>query len=137
QLGVCAPGTPVVCDDGLFCNGPESCLPAQGCIAGVPPVLDDAVPCTVDACNEDSDRVDHTPTNSLCGGGFVCNAAAGCVDVDECATGTANCGPDSTCANTNGGFTCTLCLSPSPSCQVTVFRDANLAGPSSTLGIGI
>jgi hypothetical protein len=25
------------CDDGLFCNGNESCDPQVGCVAGVPP----------------------------------------------------------------------------------------------------
>lgn len=34
-------------------------------------------------------------------------ARAACVDVDECANGTATCGANSTCANTYGGYTCT------------------------------
>ena len=50
-----APGTCAVdadCDDGLFCSGPERCLPDEGgtlgCVAG-------AAPCDADECDEDAD----------------------------------------------------------------------------------
>jgi hypothetical protein len=37
------------CDDGLFCNGPETCDPVTGCVAGSPP-------CGTEMCDEDTDR---------------------------------------------------------------------------------
>jgi len=41
-----------------------------------------------------------------CDNGFSKSADGKCVDVDECAAGTDNCGTNGTCANTAGGFTC-------------------------------
>lgn len=42
-----------------------------------------------------------------CSGGFTSNdEGTQCIDVDECATGTANCGPDEICKNKPGGYTC-------------------------------
>ncbi|MFO0685431.1 MAG: putative metal-binding motif-containing protein [Sandaracinus sp.] len=40
------------CDDGLFCNGAESCT-AGRCVAGAPQRCDDGISCTVDACSEE------------------------------------------------------------------------------------
>jgi len=106
QAGACVSGTGINCDDHLFCTGTETCNPATGCVAGTPPASDDGVACTVDACNEASDHIDHTPNDGLCPSGFACNAAAGCQDIDECAAGTANCDVNATCTNSAGGFTC-------------------------------
>jgi len=41
------------CDDGLFCNGPESCSGGT-CQAGAPPCSDDGLDCT-GTCSEDDD----------------------------------------------------------------------------------
>ena len=50
------------CDDGLFCNGAETCnLGTLTCQTGAPPSCSDGVTCTVDTCNEDTDTCDHTP----------------------------------------------------------------------------
>ena len=39
------------CDDGLFCNGAETCDTGTGeCLPGTPVDCDDGVGCTVDAC---------------------------------------------------------------------------------------
>lgn len=53
--------TPVAarCDDGLFCNGTETCDAASGCRAGPPVAVDDADPCTVDLCDESGRRPLH------------------------------------------------------------------------------
>ena len=61
------------CDDGLFCNGVESCDETDGCQAGTEPTLDDAVACTTDACDEGADRVTHTPLDTACSDTNVCN----------------------------------------------------------------
>ena len=49
-----------LCDDGLFCNGVEWCDPVQDCQAGPAPALDDGLACTIDACSEELDRIEHT-----------------------------------------------------------------------------
>lgn len=38
------------CADADACNGDETCDGASSCIAGVPPMIDDGDPCTVDMC---------------------------------------------------------------------------------------
>lgn len=44
----------VQCDDGLPCNGQESCE-SNVCVAGTPIDCDDAEPCTIDICNDSAD----------------------------------------------------------------------------------
>jgi len=80
QAGLCASGAPLSCDDGLFCNGTESCNPSSGCVAGSAPSVDDDVSCTVDACDDASDDISHTPNNGACGTGEVCDASSGCIE---------------------------------------------------------
>jgi len=41
-----------------------------------------------------------------CNAGYSGDGVASCVDVDECALGTHDCGCDGTCINNIGGFTC-------------------------------
>ncbi len=77
-----------VCDDGLYCNGAETCDPLNDCEAGTPPDCNDGVLCTVDACNEPTDSCDHTPTNSLCDDGAYCNGAETCDVLNGCLAGT-------------------------------------------------
>lgn len=64
QGGTCVNAIiPNACDDGLFCNGVERCDPAAG---GCVPALtrqtcnDDDV-CTIDRCDEETDRCLHLP----------------------------------------------------------------------------
>jgi len=90
------------CDDGLACNGTETCHPlSHRCQAGAAMACDDGVPCTADACNEGSDLCEHTPADVLCDDGNLCtddtcaatqgcrheNNAAACSDGDACTTG--------------------------------------------------
>ncbi len=80
------------CDNGLFCDGVESCDPVLGCLAGTAPDCTDAVACTVDSCDEGSDSCVNTPTNSLCDNGQFCDGAETCDGVLGCQAGTAvNC----------------------------------------------
>ncbi|MFC1890708.1 MopE-related protein, partial [Thermodesulfobacteriota bacterium] len=82
-----------LCDDELYCNGPEICDGVNGCLAGVAPDCDDGVGCTVDACNEDTDRCDHTPNDGLCDDSLWCNGAETCDEVNDCQAGEApDCG---------------------------------------------
>ncbi len=83
--GSCAGGTPKKCDDGLFCNGEESCTLGVGCVGGEPPLLDDNIPCTSDSCDEELDKVVHLANNDVCSTDKLCTAAicdvqAGCTE---------------------------------------------------------
>jgi hypothetical protein len=73
-----------LCDDGQFCNGRETCDPANGCQAGTPPDCDDQVSCTDDACNEVTDSCDHFPDHSQCDDGNVCNGRERCDPANGC-----------------------------------------------------
>jgi hypothetical protein len=79
------------CDDGLYCNGVEACDADGECIAGDAPMLADELACTVDECEEDLDRVLHTPNHAACDDGDACTedlcASVGCThghDFDAC-----------------------------------------------------
>jgi hypothetical protein len=54
------------CDNGVFCDGPESCDPAAGCQAGTPPDCRDGIPCTNDSCNPTDDACEHIPNAGGC-----------------------------------------------------------------------
>jgi hypothetical protein len=72
------------CDDGLWCNGAETCnLTTHVCQPGTAPSCDDGVACTTDSCNETTDSCDHAANNASCDDGQfctddVCNLTAGC-----------------------------------------------------------
>ncbi len=79
------------CDDGLFCNGEETCSaeisPETGepydCLPGLPPSEDDLVTCTADLCDEDTDSFTHEPNDFFCTDGDACtrdrcDATTGC-----------------------------------------------------------
>lgn len=58
------------CDDGLFCNGAETCdsangEPQTGCRAGTEP-CPDGIPCTSDDCDDVSDVCPHDLTADTC-----------------------------------------------------------------------
>jgi len=102
------------CDDGLFCNGAETCDPILGCQAGTPPDCDDGIPCTIDACDEVNDTCTHTPDDSVCSDGLYCN-------------GTEVCDPTLGCQSVappdcDDGVNCTVdtCNESTDSCDHTV-----------------
>ncbi len=70
------------CDDGLHCNGVETC-DLGSCQAGTPVVCDDAVACTDDACNELTDSCETTQVDINCGDGDVCTTDV-CDPVLDC-----------------------------------------------------
>ncbi len=45
-------GDATLCDDGVYCNGQEACLPGLGCKPGAPVTCSDADPCTIGLCDE-------------------------------------------------------------------------------------
>jgi hypothetical protein len=80
---------PAACDDGLFCNGAESCHATAGCLAGAAPVVDDGVACTVDSCDETADRIVHEADAQRCDDGVFCNGREVCDRVRGCGPGSA------------------------------------------------
>ncbi|MFT3769660.1 MAG: hypothetical protein QM820_29845 [Minicystis sp.] len=86
--GTCAhAATDAYCDDGLHCNGAEVCDPTMGCLPGTPVVCDDGVACTVDACVEPTGTCTHTPSNFLCSDGKLCNGIEICDPTMGCKPG--------------------------------------------------
>jgi alpha-tubulin suppressor-like RCC1 family protein len=79
------------CDDGIFCNGTESCSELGRCETA-PTECDDGIACTVDSCSEDRRACDHeVPDVDLDG-----YADASCLDArgmplgNDCDDGDAN-----------------------------------------------
>jgi hypothetical protein len=87
------------CDDGLFCNGPESCDAVAGCRSGTPPCAD-GVGCTIDACDEQTDSCSYPLSDAACDDGDDCNGIESCDPSEGCRSGSIpDCGHlDSECA---------------------------------------
>ncbi len=82
------------CDDGLFCNGDETCNLGTGlCEAGTTVDCDDGVGCTDDSCNEGTNSCDNDPNNGLCDNGLFCDGSETCDPVLDCQPGTDPCAP--------------------------------------------
>ncbi len=77
-----------LCDDGLFCNGDESCDSGFGCLTG-------SDPCSGRACDEDTDTCVDCLSDGDCDDGLYCNGGESCVD-DLCQTGSDPC-PGESC----------------------------------------
>ncbi len=50
------------CDDGIYCNGAETCNIGTG-QPGTAIVCNDGIACTTDSCNEATDNCDYIPKN--------------------------------------------------------------------------
>ncbi|MBI4718258.1 MAG: hypothetical protein HY763_10670, partial [Planctomycetes bacterium] len=81
------------CDDGLFCNGAETCHAVLGCQAGTNPCVD-GVSCTVDTCDEANNACVYTPDDALCQDGLFCNGAEVCHADFGCQPGSNPCPAD-------------------------------------------
>ncbi|MGE0787133.1 MAG: putative metal-binding motif-containing protein [Sandaracinaceae bacterium] len=66
------------CDDGLYCNGAETCDPATGCRSGAAPSCDDMLTCTMDSCDGATDACVHAPNDVLCNNGLACDGQETC-----------------------------------------------------------
>jgi len=77
------------CDDGLWCNGYETCDAVNDCQPGTPPDCSDANECTDDVCNEDLDQCEN-PNSAP---GTECGSARNCPD-DACNVFVAEFYPD-------------------------------------------
>lgn len=82
------------CDDGVFCNGVESCDVATGlCVAlsSCPPFLDGCV-VRQGICDEDTDTCLDDPNDAACDDGIFCNG------IDSCDATTGQCVAIGSCA---------------------------------------
>jgi hypothetical protein len=66
------------CNDSIFCNGLEQCVPGVGCVSPGR-TCDDGVACTEDFCAPDSDRCSAIPDDAACPLSFRCDLARGCL----------------------------------------------------------
>ncbi len=110
---VCAGGTctatPVVCSDGVFCNGVELCNAGSGdCDPGTPPSCDDTVVCTTDSCDTGSDMCIHPIAPACCDSNDDCDNLDACNGVETCDTGTGTCLPGTPPPPCSDGDVCTL-----------------------------
>jgi hypothetical protein len=76
------------CDDGLFCNGAETCN-AGTCQTGTAPNCNDGVSCTDDSCNEATDSCDNVTNDDICNNGLFCDGVETCNAVLGCQVGSA------------------------------------------------
>ena len=82
----CFHGEALDCDDKVFCNGIEGCDAGFGCVPGLALDVDDGLDCTLDACDEETDAITHTPDHAFCDdadhcdGVEVCDVELGCVE---------------------------------------------------------
>ncbi len=105
------------CDDGVFCNGAETCV-ASVCQAGTAVNCNDGVGCTDDSCNEGTNSCDNVSNNANCDNGLFCDGVETCNATLDCQTGTA--------VNCNDGVGCTddSCNEGTNSCD-NVANNAN------------
>ncbi len=103
-------GTPCTsdpeCDDGLWCNGTETCNLGTGqCQPGTAPNCEDGVACTDDSCNEATDSCDNVANDANCDDGLFCNGGETCHATLDCQAGTDPCGgePCNEATDTCGG----------------------------------
>ena len=77
------------CDDGVFCDGAESCDLARGCVEGPVVDCDDGIDCTVDRCDEDGGRCLSISDHTVCDDGIFCDGTEFCSPSEGCIEGPA------------------------------------------------
>ncbi len=80
------------CNDGLWCNGAETCDAVLGCQAGMDVICNDGIGCTDDSCNETNDSCEFVPNDGNCDDdGLWCNGAETCSATQDCQIGSDPC----------------------------------------------
>lgn len=72
------------CDDGVFCNGEETCF---GGICQPGSLPDDGISCTQLVCDEEGRTFRQEPLHGLCGDGQFCNGTERCDPQRGCVAG--------------------------------------------------
>jgi len=76
----------VVCDDGEFCNGDDTCMGGLCSVHAGDPCDDDGLYCNgIEVCNEDTNQCDHPEPPDCSDDGVFCNGDEFCnEDIDQC-----------------------------------------------------
>ncbi len=105
--------TPADCDDGLFCNGAETCdLDSNTCVPGAAPCAD-----PTPVCDEANDQCVACVVDADCDDGLFCNGTETCDPQLGCVSGG---GPCASQLCDEGGDVCVNCLVDSD-CDDDVF----------------
>ncbi len=108
----------VCCDDGVFCNGAETCSEGD-CFPGISPCVGDQV------CDEELKQCIASPpppectTNADCDDGLFCNGPEGCV-AGNCMPGAPPCSVGETCDEGEDA-----CIAPPPPPECTTNSDCD------------
>jgi hypothetical protein len=104
------------CNDGVFCNGFETCAGGVCVSTGDPCATAD--PCGAGACDESTDscRVEPAPDGTPCDNGFYCDGA------DECRSGLCA-STGSPCSGGDGICSFSTCNEDTDSCSTTTTPD--------------
>jgi MYXO-CTERM domain-containing protein len=92
-----------LCDNQVFCDGAELCVPGIGCQAQANRDCDDNASCTIDSCDEVNDTCVHVAQHEQCGDSLWCNGDESCdpedPEADErgCAPAPDRCNDDIAC----------------------------------------
>ncbi|MCC6523862.1 MAG: hypothetical protein IT373_14485, partial [Polyangiaceae bacterium] len=92
------------CDDGLICNGTETCAAGVGCVSTPPITCADAYSCTVDSCTEPSGICTHAANDAACDDTVFCNGAELCDPANGAPLTGCRAGSPPTCVD---GIACT------------------------------
>ncbi len=109
----------VSCEDGLFCDGAEVCR-AGACAPGVPVVCDDGNACTTDVCDESRRACTHTAVSGCCTADAQCAPSDACHTNARC---TANRCTDDPVVCPAGGECATATCDPRTGCGTTSLPD--------------
>ncbi|UCC29305.1 MAG: S8 family serine peptidase, partial [Phycisphaerales bacterium] len=88
------------CDNGLWCDGDETCHATLGCQSGTAPDCNDGVACTDDSCNEGTDSCDNVANDANCDNALFCDGAETCHSTLGCQAGSDPC-PGQICDEVN------------------------------------
>jgi hypothetical protein len=103
------------CDDRVFCNGTEQCV-AGVCRPGIPVACDDGVECTRDSCDEGmGGTCSNVPDNSRCTAPATCDLRRGCT-ATMCRTNE-ECDDRNVCNGTEQCVAGACVSSPPPVCN--------------------
>lgn len=104
------------CNDGLFCNGPDTCDDSScGLHGGNPCPGEDGDGDCSETCDDTADACTGPDANgSVCDDGVFCNGA------DTCASGTCSAHAGSPCSPPDGDFNCAeSCNEPADNCTAS------------------
>ena len=121
------------CDDGLYCNGAETCDGAGRCQPGTPVDCNDGVGCTDDSCDEVNDTCVNAANDANCpDDGQFCTGVEYCDTVTDCDTTGNPCQAGETC--NEGTETCDQAVCGNGTVDAGEACDEGVANGTTTCG---